>query len=291
MTTHDPKRGILYMIAATLCLAAGWVGIKFAGERLPTAEVVCLRSLVGLPLLIPVAKMRAGSLWGHNQKLLLLRGLAGLCGMMCLFYGIIHLNMGDASVLLNTFPLFVALLAPFLLKEPTHPRVFFFVIIAFIGIGFILRPTKEIINVAALIGLAGGFFVALAMIAIRKLRATENTWVITFWFSAVVAAGALPFMLMDFVMPTPREWLIILVSGTILTMSQLFVTKAYGYATAATIAPFAYAAVLWSYGLDMLVWDFVPDFWSIVGSGVIIVSSVGSMLIARKPYIKTGATS
>lgn len=291
MTTHNPKRGIVYMVAATLCLATGWVGIKFAGERLPTAEVVCLRSLVGLPLLIPIARMRAESLWGHNKRLLLLRGLAGLIGMMCVFYSMIHLNMGDASVLLNTFPLFVALLAPFLLKESTHPLVFLFAIIAFIGIGCIVRPTAEFINVAALIGLAGGFFVALAMIAIRKLRATENTWVIALWFSAVVTLGALPFMLMDFVMPTPREALMLLVAGCILTMSQLFVTKAYGYATAATIAPFAYAAVIWSYGLDILVWDFVPDFWSIVGSGIIIASSIGTMFFARKPYIKTGATS
>ena len=291
MIQHQPKRGIMYMLAATLCLATGWVGIKFVGERLPTAEVVCLRSLVGLPLLIPIVAKRAGSFWGHNHKLLLLRGLAGLIGMMCGFYGMIHLNLGDASMLLNTFPLFVALLAPFLLKEPTHPRVYLFTAIAFIGVGCIMRPTLEIINVSALIGLASGLFVALAMIAVRKLRATENTWVITLWFSMVVFMGALPFMLMDFVMPTPREALMLLAAGSILTMSQLFVTKAYGYATAATIAPFAYAAVIWSYGLDMLVWDFVPDFWSIVGSCIVIASSICSMFLARKPYIKTGATS
>ena len=291
MTIHNHKRGIMYMTAATLCLAIGWVGIKFAGERLPTAEVVCLRALVGLPLLIPIVMKRSGSFWGHNHKLLLLRGLVGLIGMMCGFYGMIHLNLGDASMLLNTFPLFVALLAPFLLKEPTHPRVYLFTAIAFIGVGCIMRPTAEIFNIAALIGLASGLFVALAMIAVRKLRATENTLVITLWFSAVVALGALPFMLMDFVMPTPREALMLLIAGSVLTMSQLFVTKAYGYATAATIAPFAYAAVIWSYGLDMLVWDFVPDFWSIVGSGIVIASSIGTMFFARKPYIKTGATS
>jgi len=291
MITHDPKRGIIYMLAATFCLATGWVRIKFAGERLPTAEVVCLRSLVGLPLLIPIVAKRAGSFWGHNHKLLLLRGLAGLIGMFCGFYGMVHLNLGDASMLLNTFPLFVALLAPFLLKEATHPRVYLFTAIAFVGIGCIMRPTTEIINVAALIGLAAGLFVALAMIAVRKLRATENTWVITLWFSMVVFVGALPFMLMDFVMPTPSEALMLLVAGSILTMSQLFVTKAYGYATAATIAPFAYAAVIWSYGLDVLVWDFVPDFWSIVGSCIVIASSIGTMFLARKPYIKTGATS
>ena len=281
----------MYMIAATLSLVIGWACIKTAGDRLPTAELVFLRSGVGLPLLIPSARLRAGSLWGHNIKLLILRGLAGCLGMICVFYGMTHLSMGDASVLLNTFPLFVALLAPFLLKEPTHPRVFLFAVIAFIGVAFIVKPSADIINVPAFVGLAGGFLVALAMIAVRKLRATENTWVITLWFTTIVAAGSLIPTLFNFVMPTMGEWLMMIIAGLILTLSQVFVTKAYGFAAASVIAPFAYAAVLWSYGLDILIWKFEPDMWSIIGSSIIILSSLGNMFFARKPCIRTGATS
>jgi len=290
MITHNPKRGITYMLAATVLLAIGWVGIKLVGKRLPTPEIVCLRALVGFLILLPIVRVRAKSMLGHNRRLLVLRSVVGLGGMMCGFYAMTHMNLGDASMLLNTFPLFVALLAPFFLKETSNPRVFLFAIIAFVGIGLILKPTSDIINSAALIGLASGVLVALAMIVLRKLRATDDSWVIALWFSAIITLGAAPFVFLDFIVPTAEEWLVIILAGSFLTVSQIFLTKAYGYADAQTIAPFAYCSVIWSYGFDILIWDYIPDVWSIVGSVIVIASSIFLMEVARRPRIRPGAT-
>jgi drug/metabolite transporter (DMT)-like permease len=215
----------------------------------------------------------------------------GLIGMMLTFYAMSKMNLGDAAMLLNTFPLFVVLFAPFFLKESSNPRVFFLVLVAFVGIAFILKPTREIINTASLAGLAGGVAVAFAMISVRKLHATDSTWTIATWFSAVIAIGALPMTLMNFIMPTMEEWLILVLSGTILTASQLFLTKAYRYAKASIIAPFGYLSVIWSYGFDVIVWKQMPDVWSAIGSAIIIGSGIGIMELARRPVIKPGATT
>jgi len=291
MTHRHTTYGIILMILTTICIATGWVGVKILGERLPTAEIVCFRSVVGLLILIPATYIRTKSLKGKNKRLLVIRGVTGFIGMMLAFYAMIQMNLGDASMLLNTYPLFVALLAPFFLKEASNPRVFALAIAAFVGIGFILKPTWDILNGGAFAALAAGISVAFAMIAIRKLHSTDNTWIIATWFTAIVAMGSLPFLIIGFVRPTFSEWLIIALTGFILTLSQIFVTKAYRYAKASIIAPFSYLAVIWSYLFDILIWKYVPDIWSAIGSAIVISAGVGILMISKRPVVKPAATS
>lgn len=291
MTHRNASFGIILMIAATFFVAVGWVGVKILGEHLPISEIVFTRTLVGLIILIPLTRMKVGSLLGTNRKLLLIRGIMGLIGMMLAFYAMTKMSLGNASILLNTFPLFVALFSPFLLKESSNPRVLLLALVAFIGIGLVLKPSADILNGASLAGLAAGVAVAFAMISIRKLHATDSTWIIALWFSGVITLGALPLTAIEFIVPTWREILIILLTGSILTLSQLFMTKAYRYASADIIAPFAYLSVIWSYTADILIWDKVPDMWSAVGTAIIIGAGIGIILISRKPVIRPGATS
>ena len=291
MTHKYISYGITLMIFATMCVASGWVGVKVLGERLPANEIVFFRALVGLFILVPLTKIRVGTLMGNNMKLLVVRGLMGLVGMMLAFYAMIQMSLGDASMLLNTFPLFVALFAPFFLKEASSPYIFILAIVAFVGIGFILKPTWDIFHGASFAGLAAGIAVAFAMITIRKLHATDSTWTIALWFTAVIAVGSAPLLLVNFVVPTMRELLIILLTGFILTLSQLFLTKAYRYAKASMIAPFGYLSVIWSYGFDVIIWRHVPDVWSAIGSAIIIGAGIGILQVAKRPVIKPGATS
>ncbi len=291
MTTHRPHIGIILMIVSTVSIAAGWVGVKLLGERLPTSEIVFFRSLVGIIILIPIALYRTGSINGHNKKLLLARGIFGLIGMQMAFFAMTKMNLGDAAILLNTFPLFVALLAPFFLKERSNPGTFFLVVLAFVGVAFILKPTWDIFTGVALMGLAAGLMVAFAMMIVRKLHETESTWTIATWFSLIIVIGIAPLMAFQFIAPTVREIVIMLLMGSLLTLSQIFLTKAYRYAEASLIAPFAYLSVLWSYGFDILLWRHVPDLWSAIGSAIVIGSGVGIIILSRRPLVRAGATS
>lgn len=279
------------MIAATICFATGWVCVKVLGTHMPSMEIAFFRAFIGFIILAPIAHKRTGSLRGHNHKLLIIRGIVGGAAMLLSFYSMTKINLGDAALLLNTFPLFVAFLAPFFLKEPSKPVIFVLIAVAFIGIGFILKPTNDLLNVPAFAGLAGGFLVAFAMMAIRRLHATDSTWVIAAWFSGVTSLVALPLLLFDFVVPTMTDAAILVGSGLVLTVSQVLLTKAYRYAPASIIAPFAYLSVIWSYGFDMLIWSHMPDMWSALGAVVVIGCSVGIMQLARRPVVRAGATS
>ena len=55
--------------------------------------------------------------------LMLSRGLVGFASMGLYFYGLTHLELADAVMLGGTAPIWVALLAPFTLKEKMRARV------------------------------------------------------------------------------------------------------------------------------------------------------------------------
>jgi drug/metabolite transporter (DMT)-like permease len=266
--------GIILMIIAESLFALAWAAIKTLGGRMPLFEVIFFRATLSLILLTGIMLWRKSSFKGKNYKLLLLRGLLGFGGIVCSFYAMTKMMLGNASILLNTFPLFVALLAPLLIGERFKPINFLFVILAFAGIILIIKPTQHIIHNVAMIGLMSGIFAALSVISVRKLTHTDSSSVITFYFTAFVSAASLPFVAKDFIFPTRIDWLLIVGMALAVTMGQLLMTKAYSYAHAATISPFAYISVLLSYILGVIIWNDVPDLVSLTGGVLIVVSGV-----------------
>ncbi len=274
MTKHNVRYGIILMVAAELIFACGWAMIKLAGSRLPVFEVVFFRASLSLVILTVIMLWRRSSFRGKNHKLLFLRGLLGFAGIATSFVAMIRMNLGDASMLLNTFPLFVALLAPLLIGEKFRRINFIFVIIAFAGIGLIMKPTQHVFHNVALLGLASGVFAALSVICVRRLTLTDSSSAITFYFTLVTTLAAIPFISNDFVMPTKIEWLLLGGIGIAVTVGQLLMARAYSFAHAATVSPFAYSSVILAYIFGIILWDDIPDIYSIVGGVLIIASGI-----------------
>ena len=55
---------------------------------------------------------------------------------------------------------------------------------------------------------------------------------------------------------------------------------AFRYAEAALVTPFKYTNIIWGIILGFLVWDDLPDLWTITGS--IIVVSSGFYILSRE---------
>ena len=74
---------------------------------------------------------------------------------MCNFYAIDHLVLSDANML-NKLPLSLLLSFLFILKERLTLFQGIAVVVAFIGALFIIKPTGNMTDPAALIGMLGG---------------------------------------------------------------------------------------------------------------------------------------
>jgi len=184
--------------------------------------------------------------------------------------------MAFSQILIRIQPVWVALLAPFVVGDRPGGRVWLSLGLAVIGVGLVLGPSvgTGIVSLAGLAALASSLFSALAHLQLRKLGRTDHPDVIVLNFTVLllVFGGLLTIPVAE--MPEPGHWpyLVGLAMGAM--MGQMFMTSAYKAAPAPLVATVGYVALPVAAVLDWLVFDHTPTLWAVAGGVLIIVAGV-----------------
>ena len=75
-------------------------------------------------------------------------------------------------------------------------------------------------------------------------------------------------------MPDARSFWLIAACVPLVFVGHYTMIEAFRYAEAAVASPFRYSAIVWAALLGYVIWDDVPDMWSVVGTGIIIASGI-----------------
>ena len=276
MTQHQALTAALLATAAELAFASAGAVVKTAMETLSAGTLVFFRNAFGLVVLLPVLLYRGiPDLRTPVFHLHLVRALAGLGAMLCFFYTLAQLALAEAVVLKMTAPLFVPLVAFLWLKEGLAPRVAVALAAGFGGVVLVLGPELATLSPAAGAALAGGILVAVAKTAVRRLARTEPGPRIVFYFAVIatlVSAFALPFA--GALPEEPGAWGMLLAVGALATLGQLLMTRAFGLAAAAAVAPYTYASVVFAAPFGWLFWDEVLGPAAILGSILVVAAGI-----------------
>jgi drug/metabolite transporter (DMT)-like permease len=253
---------------------------------------VFARSLFGLVFTATLIFRNRVSLLGHDRKTLLRRGFFGFLGLSTYFFAIQHLDsLGDAVMLTYTNPVFVGLLAPFMLGEKARPIRFVVIAVAFVGMLMVVKPQFQIDSVFALVGLSSGVFTALAYIYVRKATATDSALTIMLYLPLVSVVLTGPYVLAKagtsavigtFTWLTWGEFLLLLAVGILSTVAQLLMTVGFKYETASKAAIYNYTAPVFAMFLDLLIYLKRPDLWSFLGSALIIGGAVAIAFLRER---------
>jgi drug/metabolite transporter (DMT)-like permease len=143
------------------------------------------------------------------------------------------------------------------------------------GVLVVLRPSgKGIVSLAGLAVLASALCYAFSAITVRLLSRTDSSESMVWWvmFGVAVIAGliAAPGWVE---VSTKYGWLLAALAITGF-LGQLTITEAFKLAPAATVTPFEYSALAWGLGLDLLIWQTIPEFRVFIGAGIIVVSGI-----------------
>ncbi len=277
---HDPLRGVLLMVLASLSFAIMNACLKAALVDLPYYEGVFVRSLVSAVIIGFMVRRRRLPFFGHARGLLLSRSIFGFIAMNCGFYALSRIRLADATLLHHTAPLFVALFSVVLLSERVTRQLLLLLGLAFVGVMLVIKPSFEIANVPGMIGLLGGAFAGLAYVHVRQLHQTEHTWVIAFHFTSFSSIASLPLMLIAFKMPNAVELTLLVAAGLCGTIGQLFMTHAYRHDLASRLAPYGYSSVLFSVFFGLWFFAEIPDMLAMVGIALVVCAGIG---IYRQP--------
>lgn len=275
------------MLIGTLFFSAMSVFAKFAGERLPTMELVLARVVVTLVMSAWAIKRLGIYPWGQNKKLLLARGFAGFMGLSCYFYAINHLPLADATVIQFCNPMLAALIAVFALREPLRGFDVAATVLSMLGIALVAQPTflfaqgTPLDPTAVLIGVVGAIFSAVAYVVIRRLGATEHHMVVVLYFPLVTGPASLPLLAVEgVVMPEGVEWLLLLGIGIAAQLGQIEITKGFKLETAGRASSVTYLQIVLAYTWGVLFFGEFPNTLSIVGATLVVL---GVFSLTRRP--------
>ncbi len=207
------------------------------------------------------------------------RALVGLVSMGCYFYSVRHLSVMNAITLSNTAPLFLPLVIFFWLKKIVPKMRLVALLIGFLGVVVVLRPSPEMQVTAALIGLTGGFCISLVQIGIRQLSKTESMeTILTHYF--VIATVVVFFPMIYFWEPIAslRLWGNLILIGILSLGYQYCFTKSLSIAGATKVSAVNYLGVPFGGLLGWWIFDEEPSFWVLVGTSLIILGGIIAIL-------------
>ena len=277
-------KGVLFLILSAFSFSLMSLFVRLAGD-LPTFQKAFFRNLIAT-IAGAVALAKSGSFKMKKGSLptLLLRSIVGTVGIVGNFYAIDRMNISDASILNKLAPFFSVVFSIIILKEKASWKDWLFVIIAFLGAVFVVKPSAEITkSLPALVGVLGGLGAGMAYTFVRKLgQQGERKAYIVFFFSAFSTLVLLPMMIIQYEPMTWIQLLFLVLAGCAASCAQFSVTAAYTYAPAKSISVYDYTQVLFTALWGLIFLTEIPDVWSIIGYVIIIGAAVIKYLVARK---------
>ncbi len=284
-------RGILFMVASMALLTVTDVMTKWLVTSLPVGEIIALRAMIGLLGLILLALFwhRRVPLVRHNLPGQLLCAALVVATLFLFTTALRYLPLAEAIVIVYAAPLFVTALAPSLLGESVGWRRWAAVLVGFLGVAVVMRPTAGALNLAVLLPFVGAFTLALRDITTRRLTASVPTLsILTVTFLLCILGGgaaALP----NWVAPDGGQLLLLTASALFFSLGQISMIEAFRHAEAALVAPYKYTAIFWAVLAGLIVWGERPDRWDLLGSALIIGS--GLFILYRERIRRAGQPS
>ena len=277
-------KGIFCIIIAGFGFALMSLFVKLSGD-LPSIQKGFFRNIIAVFISsIPLIKhWKVINIPRNNTGWLVLisRSVFGPIGLVLNFYAISHISLADSSIIQKLSPFIIIILSYIFFKEEMTRFQVFAIIIAFIGITLLIKPSgNNIISMGALAALLGALCAGIAYTCVRYLG-THNISgeFIIFFFSSLSSLMLLPYLILDYRTMTYFQLLMLLLAGISATIGQYGVTFAYKFAAAKNISVFDYSQVLFSGIFGYMFFGEFPDFQSLIG--YVIVISVGIVLVLR----------
>jgi S-adenosylmethionine uptake transporter len=287
-----PPRTTALALAAAALAAACFIGMdstaKLLGERYGTVQVTFLRFATGALYAVPLWLWRRSPLPARPQwRWHALRSALLLVALLTWFYALNRLPLVQAVGVGYTAPLFIALLAMWLLGERPSRWIWAALAIGALGVGVALWPELSATgapgSAARLWGMAAAGLSAVTyagvVVLARHQAQHDALWTI------LLVQNLLPVA----VLAVPMLWLwqpvaaadipILLLMGALATGGLLCITWAFSHIEASRAAPVEYTGLVWAALLGFLVFGELPTAWSLGSAGLIML---GCLLLVRR---------
>lgn len=282
---YQPKlnnvRGVLWMLAAVTTLTTMFAIVKQMSIEVPIFVVALARTFFALCMLTPwiVRNGRAG-IRTTRPGLHFVRAFFGITAFVCVVFALEHLILADVMVLAFTSPFWSILIGAIVLHEAIRGRRVAATLVGFCGVLMIVKPQGGI-EAAMLLALLSAILSSCAMISMKSLSSTEPPTRIVFYFMFFGTLIMLPGAVLTWETPTLVQTGWLLLAGVLGAVGQDFLARAYDAGEIGIVAPFDFMRLPVAALLGYLIFNELPDPWSIAGTVVIVASALYLMRRGR----------
>ncbi len=282
---NNKTKGIILILISAFSFALMSTFVKLSGD-LPSIEKSFFRNLVSCGVAFYLIRKNKALLFGHKENRLALIGRAtlGTLGIWANYYAIDNLILSNATILNKLSPFFVIIFSYLFLKEKLKPIHIISLLVAFLGVLFIVKPTGNLTGslIPSLVGLCSAAFAGGAYTFVRYLGGKEKGATIVFFFSSFSLLSTFPIMILQFKMFTTYQFIFLILTGVAASCAQFALTAAYKYAPAKDISIYDYTQVIFTALIGFTLFGDFPDKISLIGYLLILGASFAIFLHNKK---------
>lgn len=286
---HSPAQtlaGIGFVVLSVACFAVLDTTTKHISASVPLMLALWFRYLIqALFSTVFFLPQRGMALFKTaHPKFQLARGALLFGSSLCAFYGLKNMPVGEFTAIASITPLVVTIVAAVALGEKVRKLRWALVIGAFIGTMIMVRPGTQhfdwiLIFPLMLIVTNGSFHLLTSKMARTEDPITMN--ILTGWVGTALGALMLPF-----VWELPTDWFVwlqLLIMGSFATVGHYLLIMAFSKAPATVLTPYFYVQIAFAMLGGWLMFDHVPDHWTLVGIGIVaLCGALGALLTVRE---------
>ncbi len=288
------------MVLAMAAFSLEDMFIKAAASFVPVGEILILFGIGGTLVFILLTLGRNQAVF-HPKILslpILTRVGCEITGRLFFTLAITFTPLSSASAILQATPLVVVMGAAIFLGEKVGWRRWSAILIGFIGVMIIIRPGLESFEPASILAVIGMLGFAGRDLATRAASPVLSNFQLGIYgFFILIPTGL--FMLLfnigpdnggitsnGFVWPDITSGLQILGATVFGVLAYYSLTVAMRTGEVSVVTPFRYTRLIFALVLGVIVFSEQPDTMTLLGSSIIVVSGIYTLLRSRKARAK-----
>ena len=279
---------IATMLLAILCIDLYMVIIKFLGDEYSIIQLTLFRNVAAIiPLLLLILFTNEFSTIFKNigNKFLILSCLRGICFLsmnVFIFISVVNLEFATAMTLTFSSPFFIVILSIILLSEKIGIYRWSAVIIGFVGVVMIMKPTSEIFSLYSIFPILTAIAWAFTVIILKFIQGNHSTAKIQLYtlIFNVIGGLVLFFVTTGHVeIKNFKDFILMTMTGVLGGTAAILFIYSYRLISASKIASFEYLGIPSSFILGWIFFNEAP--WSQLFPGVIVIIFAGMIIIWR----------
>lgn len=273
----QPLRAGLYMIIAMACFILNDSCIKTIGTTLPLGQIIAIRGVLSVLVVAVICAHQGvlGSLPSLFTPKVLARSLLDVAGTFLFLTALMHMPIANLTAILQSVPLAVVLVSVIFLKEKVGLRRTAAIVLGFVGVLLIVRPTPSTFTIYEVLALGIVFVLAFRDLITKRIPDHIPTFIIALANASFVAVGGLAYGLYQGFQPIELwQFGLLAAAAILLATGYVFMVSTLRLGDLSGTAPFRYSNVLFAIMLGMVIFGEFPDALSYAGMVLIIAAGI-----------------